>query len=368
MTATLDVHKFVVKNLLPTPDHSHYLFSLKEFSRVICGVLLSVPETMDDLNAMKRLWVHEVFRVYYDRLTTDDDQIAFVDRVREILPLKLKIGLEDLCGRVKTEGKTDIDKNDLRKLLFCDFSDSKNEEKFYKEITDLGKFRDIAENLLVKYNEVSRKPMDLTLFDFALEHLCRISRVLKQPESHMLIIGVGGSGRQSLSRLATHIAGYEFYQFEMGKDDGMKEWRNNLKFVFKKTSLTTNHNVLFLYESQMTDLKFMEDINNILYSGEVPNLFAIDEKQEIVENMRNLEKQLDKSQHTDGSGPELFKLFVKRAKENLHVILAMSPLSENFRNFIAKFPALMSCCTLNWMHQWPGKVAYSSGDYDSCPT
>lgn len=236
---------------MPTPDHTHYLFSLKEFSRVICGCLLSVPETMEDLNAMKRLWVHEVFRVYYDRLVWVSDQDIFVRKVSEICNKKLKIAFSELCGRLKKPDSSDIDKEDMRRLIFCDFNDTKSEEKFYKEVTDMDMFREVSEGLLVKYNEVSRKPMDLTLFDFALEHLSRISRVLKQPESHILIVGVGGSGRQSLSRLATHIAGYEFYQFEMGKDDGIKEWRDSLKNILRKTSLSTNQNVLFLYESQV---------------------------------------------------------------------------------------------------------------------
>ena len=128
----------------------------------------------------------------------------------------------------------------------------------------------------------------------------------------------------------------------------------------------------FLYD------RYNEDINNILYSGEVPNLFPIDEKQEIIENMRTLEKQLDKSQHTDGSGPALFSLFVKRTKENLHVIYAMSPLSESFRSTITKFPAIMSCCTINWLHQWPdtalnfvsmkflGDVKFRKGELAGC--
>lgn len=341
VTATLSVHKFIAENMLPTPNHTHYVFSLKEFSRVICGVLLSAPETMTDLKAMKRLWFHEVMRVYCDRLVYDDDCSAFLKCIEVVCGQHLDIDFRELNG-----GLRDLDgsENDLKRpLLFADFMEQNSSERLYKEVADIEDLRRASESLLEKYNEVSRKPMNLVLFDFALEHLCRLHRVLIQPESHVMVVGVGGSGRQSLSRLAAYIAGYEFHEVEMSKDDGIDEWRKILKKILKKTTLSISQHVLFISDTQMTNDQFLEDLNYLLYSGEVPILFSAEEKIEIIENMRSIEVQLPKAMQTDGSGPALLSLFAKRVKENLHVIFALGPFSDFFRRSIANFPALLNC-------------------------
>lgn len=102
---TLYIYNETRKNLLPTPAKSHYLFNLRDFSRVIQGLLLSVPEATEGIDAMRRLWAHEILRVYGDCLVDQKDREWLFDQICLVTETELHSNCQQLFERFREPGK-----------------------------------------------------------------------------------------------------------------------------------------------------------------------------------------------------------------------------------------------------------------------
>eukprot|EP00854_Cymbomonas_tetramitiformis_P002297 gene2297-3019_t len=257
---------------------------------------------------------------------------------------------ETVMQRLDADRNNSIDSEELRYLMFGDFLIPGAEPQLYEEILDSEKLLSVVQEYLSDYNAVSKKPMDLVLFLYALEHMCRVCRIIKQAGGHALLVGVGGSGRQSLTRLSCFMEEYEVFQIEISKSYGMVEWREDLKKVMRIAG-ESDKRVTFLFtDTQIKDERFVEDISNLLNTGEVPNLMEAGDTVQIFENIGGRAK----ANGVDRTNKALmYNFFVDEVKKNLHVVLAFSPVGETFRERLRKFPALVNCCTIDWFTAWP---------------
>ncbi|XP_065348136.1 dynein axonemal heavy chain 7-like [Cloeon dipterum] len=353
VAATLKVYATTKSFLMPTPSKCHYIFNLRDFSRVIQGVLLSVPEAIEDLAAMKRLWVHEVLRVFADRMPDIEDRDWLLQVVRETCSEKLGNDMDQMFKHLATKENPRITELELRQLLFCDFANPKADARNYSEVHEIDNLRSVVERCLGEYNSMSKKPGELVMFRYAMEHLSRICRLLKQPRSHGLLVGPVGLGKQSLARLAASICYYELYQPDINKNYSTTKWREDIKELLIRSGTSDQNVVLLFSDEQEKSEIYLEDVNHLLCAGEIANLITPDEKAEIVEKMGEIDKQRDKSVQTDGSNPALLNFFLQKLRDQLHIIICLNPDSKNFKRRLQKFPALINNCTINWFLDWP---------------
>lgn len=93
----------------------------------------------------------------------------------------------------------------------------------------------------------------------------------------------------------------------------------------------------------------MEDLNNILNTGEIPNLMLAEDKDKIQNDLRTVITDTRKVETND----QCNTLFIDRVREYFHIALCMSPVGDTLRVRCRKFPSLVNCCTLDWFSRWP---------------
>ncbi|KAK3559476.1 hypothetical protein QTP86_013663 [Hemibagrus guttatus] len=249
--------------------------------------------------------------------------------------------------------ETNLEKLFAKPNIYCHFAQGIGDPKYFP-ITDWTALNKLLTESLESYNEVNAV-MNLVLFEDAMSHICRINRILESPRGNALLVGVGGSGKQSLSRLAASISDLEVFQITLRKGYGISDLKLDLSGLYMKAGVKNIGTVFLMTDSQVADETFPVLINDLLASGEIPGLFQNDEIEDIIGAMRNEVKSIGLQDTRDNC----WKFFIDRVRKQLKVILCFSPVGSTLRVRARKFPALVTCTCIDWFHEWPKEALVS---------
>ncbi|KAM3963696.1 LOW QUALITY PROTEIN: dynein heavy chain 2, axonemal kl-2 [Aphomia sociella] len=334
LIATIDMFNNIVAKLLPTPSKMHYLFNLRDISKIFQGLLRSNKDYTNTKPRFLRLWIHECFRVFGDRLTEEKDRDWFMNHMGEMLGKHFELTFHAVCPSKSPP-------------LFGHFL---NPYEVYDDLIDPIALRKYILNQMEEYNSCPGVvKMDLVLFKDAIEHICRIVRVISQPRGNLLCVGIGGSGRQSLTRVASYICECNTFQVVVTKTYGIKDFREDLKVLYTSCGVDAKKTTFIFCDTQIAEETFTEVINNLLSSGEVTNLYKPDEFEDI---KQALEKPM-KAANLMQTAESVYLFLVDRVRTNMHIVLCFSPIGDEFRNRIRQYPALINSTTTNWFLEWP---------------
>lgn len=111
-------------------------------------------------------------------------------------------------------------------------------------------------------------------------------------------------------------------------------FHDDLKKLYESAGMK-NEPIVFLFtDTQIAYEEFLEDINNILNSGEVPNLLEPEDLERMLAPIRADAKRLGIS---ESDKDQLYDYFIRRIRSNLHIVLCMSPVGDSFRWVILSF-------------------------------
>ncbi|KAJ8974478.1 hypothetical protein NQ317_016132 [Molorchus minor] len=337
--AAITLHQRVAQNFLPTAIKFHYTFTLRDLSNIFQGMLFTAGEAVNSQVQIVRLWMHESSRVYGDKLVETKDMESF----------------DKIVGEVVKKGFPEMDEAAIMEtpLIFCHFAEGIGDPKYFP-ILNFNHLSRLLNEALSGYNDLVAA-MNLVLFEDAMYHICRINRIMEAPRGNALLIGVGGSGKQSLSRLAAFISSFEVFQIQLKKGYSMNDMKVDIAALYLKCGIKSIGIVFLVTDAQVPEEKYLVLVNDMLASGEISDLLP----DEDVENVLNAVKGEVKAVGLPETRENCWRFFIERVRRLLKIVLCFSPVGSTLRVRSRKFPALVNCTSIDWFHEWPQEALQS---------
>ncbi|CAE7499104.1 DNAH6, partial [Symbiodinium sp. CCMP2456] len=328
--STIEMYNKCGDELLPTPTRPHYTFNLRDVSKVFQGLLMVKPMHVTNAEAFTRLWYHELSRVFCDRLINKADKEWFYKAAAEQLKSRFRV--------------LDTDPEIWNALMWCNFL-RPVESRVYEEAKDKTKVQKVLEDANDEYNLSHTAQMTAWSTSTALRGCWRSPEELTVEEIGSLI-------SEDVDVLLSHASTSEF-NIALTKGYGIDAFREDeKKFLISAGAGAAKATMFLLSDTQIINETFLEDINNILNAGEVPNLFPNDEIDRVIGDTRPRAKEMGRSEAKDA----VWQFFVESVRDNLHIVLTMSPVGSALRVRMRMFPALVNCCTIDWFLPWPDEA------------
>eukprot|EP01065_Artemidia_motanka_P046736 TRINITY_DN7156_c0_g1_i1.p1 TRINITY_DN7156_c0_g1~~TRINITY_DN7156_c0_g1_i1.p1 ORF type:complete len:4841 (+),score=1881.44 TRINITY_DN7156_c0_g1_i1:123-14645(+) len=335
--AMVDFYLASQKNFTPEMQ-SHYVYSPRELSRWTRAVFEGL-NSLDfagkqglSVEQLVRLSVHEGLRLFRDRLLLDNEKEWTDEQIDKSFS--------------KSFPSIDAEKTFARPILYSTMLN--------KEYSD-NHIDDIRKHIQGKLKVFAEEEMDvqLVVFDSVVEHILRIDRIIRQPLGHMLLVGVAGAGKTVLSKFVSWHSGMTIFQIKAHRAYTIQDFEEDLRQVLKRAG-TKGERICFIFdESNVMDSGFLEYMNALLASGEVPGLFEGTDYDQLMTAARDGINALPGAKTIDTSDKNaMYKWFVQQVQINLHVIFTMNPNSPDFHNRCQTSPALFNRCTIDWFGEW----------------
>ena len=316
----------------------HYIYSPREMTRWVRGICEAIrPLESLDVEGLIRLWAHEALRLFQDRLVYDEERKWTNNNIDDVA--------------LKHFPNVDREKALGRPILFSNWLSKNYIPVGREELRDYVKAR-----LKVFYEEELDVP--LVLFDEVLDHVLRIDRIFRQPQGHLLLIGVSGAGKTTLSRFVAWMNGLTVFQIKVHNKYSAEDFDEDLRNVLRRSGCKDEKICFILDESNVMDSSFLERMNTLLANGEVPGLFEGDEHTTL---MTQCKEGAQRQGLMLDSNEELYKWFTNQVMKNLHVVFTMNPSSDGLKDRAATSPALFNRCVLNWFGDWSDNAFYQVG-------